>query len=198
MHKSGVKRLTIHSVLFRLCSRLAVLRRWGGRTFSGEVAIPEMGNGRRLDWMIRSLGAMRRSERTRCAVWGVAAFAVGLAGCASVGGVNRDSSADAKKAVVTERIYARWQALIKGDLETAYTYLSAASQEAMPLKVYEIKVKPGMWRSVKIDSLQCEAETCKAKMTLTYDHARMKGIQTPFEEDWIIDKGTAWYVYRAE
>ncbi len=33
-------------------------------------------------------------------------------------------------------------------------------------------------------------------MILTYDHEMMKGIQTPFEESWIIEKGTAWYVYR--
>ena len=151
-----------------------------------------------MEWMIRRLGAMRRSDQARCEIWGAALLAIGLAGCASTGGLSRDSVPEAKQAVVTERIYARWQALIKGDLDTAYTYMSAASQEAMPLKLYKVKVKPGMWRSVKIDSLQCEGEVCKAKMTLTYDHARMKGIQTPFEEDWIIDKGTAWYVYRAE
>ncbi len=151
-----------------------------------------------MEWMIRRLGAMRRSDRARCAIWGAALAAIGLAGCASMSGLNRDSPAEAKQAVVTERIYARWQALIKGDLDTAYTYLSTASQEAMPLKVYKIKIKPGMWRSVQINSLQCEAEICKAKMTLTYDHRLMKDIQTPFEENWIIDKGTAWYVYRAE
>jgi hypothetical protein len=66
----------------------------------------------------------------------------------------------------------------------------------MSLKVYKAKHKPGMWRAVKIESMQCEAEICKAKMILTYDHERMKGIQTPFEESWIIEKGTAWYVNR--
>ena len=153
-----------------------------------------------MDWMIRGLGATRRVYRARWAICVV----MGLVGCASTGGLNRDSMgglnsdspAEAKQAVVTERIHARWQALIKGDLDTAYTYMSAASQETTPLNVYKLKHKPGMWRSVKIDSLQCEAEICKAKMTLTYDHARMKGIQTPFEESWIIDKGTAWYVNR--
>ena len=58
------------------------------------------------------------------------------------------------------------------------------------------KIKPGTWRAVKIDSMQCEAEICQAKMTLTYDHRMMKGIQTPFEETWILEKGNAWYVYR--
>ena len=124
-------------------------------------------------------------------------IAVTVAACASMpGALSKDSTDDAKRSVVSERINARWQALIKGDLDRAYTYMSGASQETMPLKVYKDKIKPGMWRSVKIESLQCEAEICKAKMILTYDHERMKGIQTPIEESWIIEKGTAWYVNR--
>ena len=86
--------------------------------------------------------------------------------------------------------------MIKGDLDQAYTFLSVGSQEAMPLKMYKEKIKPGMWRSVKVDSMECEAEICRAKMTLTYDHRMMKGIQTPFEETWILENGNAWYVYR--
>ena len=50
--------------------------------------------------------------------------------------------------------------------------------------------------SVKIDSMNCDAEICQVKMTLTYDHKMMKGVQTPFQETWILEKGNAWYVYR--
>jgi hypothetical protein len=188
--------LTIHRDLFRLCSGLAVLRRLGGRGFSGDVVIPDGNNWRRMHWMIGKLRSVRRFYRVQRGYWSVALLAVAVTGCASMGGLTKDSSAEAKQALVSERINARWQALIKGDVDTAYTYMSAASQEAMPLKVYKVKHKPGMWRSVRIESLQCEAEICKAKMILTYDHERMKGIQTPFEESWIIEKGTAWYVNR--
>jgi hypothetical protein len=175
---------------------LAVLWRRGSRAFTGEVAIPEAGNWRRMHWMTGKAGAVRQIDRMKRGCWCLALIAVAVAGCASMGGITKDSPAEAKQALVAERINARWQALIKGDLDTAYTYMSAASQEAMPLKVYKSKHKPGMWRSVRIESLQCEAEICKAKMILTYDHERMKGIQTPFEESWIIEKGTAWYVNR--
>jgi predicted small secreted protein len=122
--------------------------------------------------------------------------ATSLAGCASMSGGGKDLGPEAKKALVSERINARWNALIKGDLDQAYTYMSAGSQEAMPLKVYKAKIKPGMWRSVQIDGMDCEAEICEVKMTLTYDHQRMKGVQTPFKETWILEKGNAWYVYR--
>lgn len=121
-----------------------------------------------------------------------------IAGCASVpvGELGKDSPQEAKNAVLTERINARWNALIKGDLETAYTYLSASSKEAFPFNVYKQKVHAGMWRSVRIDSVGCDGAVCWAKMTLTYDHKLMKGVQTPFSEAWVIDKGTAWYVYQ--
>jgi hypothetical protein len=176
---------------------LAVLWRRGSRAFSGEVAGPTPGVRQGKETMIGTACAVYKSEWTVAARWASLLIAVAVAACASMpSALSKDSTAEAKRAVVSERINARWQALIKGDLDTAYTYMSAASQETMPLNVYKGKVKPGMWRSVKIESLQCEAEICKAKMALTYDHARMKGIQTPFEEDWIIDKGTAWYVYR--
>ena len=104
--------------------------------------------------------------------------------------------AEGKRALVAERVNARWNALINGDLERAYTFMSAGSQAATPLDVYKVKIKPGMWRAVKIDSMDCDEEICRVKMTLTYDHRMMKGIQTPFQETWILEKGNAWYVYQ--
>lgn len=113
-----------------------------------------------------------------------------------MGGLSSDSPPQAKAAVVNERAQARWQALINGDLDEAYTYMSAASREAYSLKVYKARTKPGMWKAIKIDSVDCEAEICQVRMMLTYDHRMMKGVQTPLTESWIIEKGTAWYVYQ--
>jgi hypothetical protein len=33
-------------------------------------------------------------------------------------------------------------------------------------------------------------------MQITYDTRRMRGIQTPLDESWIIENGSAWYIYR--
>ncbi len=145
--------------------------------------------GSRLD-----VGRLRRGIAS-CLL--AASTIVAATGCATMGGsLSKDSPIEAKREVLTQRINARWDALIKGDLDTAYTYLSAASKEAYPLKVYKSKVKPGGWRSVKIDEIGCDAEICWAKMVLTYDHRVMKGVQTPFTENWIIEKGNAWFVYQ--
>ncbi len=200
VHKSGVKRLTMHSDLFSLRSRVAVLRRWDGRVFSGAVTAPVPGAWQRMRSAIRLQLAEKTlasddSRQRRMALLAIS-LAASLAGCASMSGDGKDLAPEAKQALVSERINARWNALIKGDLDRAYTFMSAGSQEAMPLRLYKEKIKPGMWRAVKIDSMNCDAEICQAKMTLTYDHKMMKGVQTPFQETWILEKGNAWYVYR--
>ena len=64
----------------------------------------------------------------------------------------------------------------------------------MPLDLYKAKHKVGMYRSVKIDGVDCEADTCTVKLSLTYDYKRIKGITTPLVEKWIITQGQAWFV----
>ena len=53
-----------------------------------------------------------------------------------------------------------------------------------------------MWRQAKVEKVECEAEVCRVELQITLDHKLMKGIQTPLNESWIIEKGSAWYVYR--
>jgi hypothetical protein len=120
------------------------------------------------------------------------ALGVGLVGCA---GISADSSAEAKQRLVSERAEARWQALIKGDVDAAYQFLSAGSKAATSLAAYKAKVKPGLWRKAKVDKVKCEAEICKADVTVTYDYRNVKGLDSPVPETWIIENGSAWYVY---
>jgi hypothetical protein len=130
----------------------------------------------------------------RCGL-GLAAVLAGLAvaGCAYV---SATSAPEAKQKFVAERAEARWQALIKGDLDAAYVFLSPASKKATPLPAYKAQIRPGMWRQVKVDKVDCEAEVCKVQLQVTYDARQMKGIQTPLWESWVIEDGSAWYVYR--
>jgi hypothetical protein len=120
-----------------------------------------------------------------------------------MGGVSKDSPPDVKAAVVKERSQARWQALIKGDLDAAYAYLSPGSKAATSIEAYRRQIHPGMWRSVKVDSVECEGELCSVKLQLTYDVPRgpmsprpITGIETPIGERWIIENGSAWFVYK--
>jgi hypothetical protein len=119
-------------------------------------------------------------------------------GCSTVpfGGFSASSSVEQKNASVRERAISRWQALIGNDIPRAYEFLSPTTREVVSLDQYRAKVARGTFRAAKIDTVDCEAELCKVKIQLTYDRARMKGIQTPVEETWIIERGQFWYVFR--
>ncbi len=158
-------------------------------TLQGRLSSLESGNA---GFWLRLLQGWLRSVIGLVLVGAVAACAT----TAGTGTLTNDSPPEVKRAVLTERINARWDALIKGDMDTAYTFLSQASKDAYPLNVYKNKVKPGLWRSVKIDAVDCDGTVCWAKMVLTYDHRTMKGVQTPFTESWIIEKGNAWFIFQ--
>jgi hypothetical protein len=97
--------------------------------------------------------------------------------------------------MVTARATARWDAMVKGDLDTAYGYMSPASRQVTSLEKYKTNSRRGGFREVKIENVACEADACVVRLLVTYDHPRMKGITTPIIESWIIDGGQAWYVY---
>ena len=119
-----------------------------------------------------------------------------VGGCASVGSLSADAPSEVKNKAVAARAEARWERLVNGDLAGAYEYLSPASRATMPLDLYKAKHKVGMYRSVKVDGVDCEADTCTVKLSLTYDYKRVKGITTPLVEKWIITQGQAWFVDR--
>ena len=125
-----------------------------------------------------------------------------ISGCTGVGGLRADTPAEVKREAVAARAQARWEHLINRDLDGAYAYLSPASRATTPLDVYKAQLRVGMYRSVKVDNVKCEAEACTVMLSLTYEHARMgsrKGmaITTPLTEKWIISQGQAWFVERS-
>ena len=128
----------------------------------------------------------------------MAAVMLGVAACATgpIGGVSKDTSPEAREAVVTKRAQERWDALFKGDVKGAYAYLSPASRAVVSLERYQTRTNPTNYRSVKLDKVSCEGEICKLRFWLTFDHRMMAGVQTPLEETWVIENGQAWYVYR--
>src|SRR5207302_9114195 len=101
-----------------------------------------------------------------------------------------------KSAAVRERAEARWQALIRDDIAAAYGYLSPTTRDVVSLDQYRAKLARGTFRDAKIDTVDCDAELCNVKVRLTVDRARMKGMVTPLEERWILERGQFWYVYR--
>lgn len=129
-----------------------------------------------------------------------AGLVVGMlaAGCATDSGLKADSPAALKEKVVAQRAEARWQALIQRDYKGAYEYLSRASRETTSLEKFQAKIQAIEYRAVTIDRVECTGEVCKVTLKLTYDFqpAKARGVVTLLDEDWIIDQGGAWFVFR--
>jgi hypothetical protein len=125
--------------------------------------------------------------------------AVTLAGCAAMAGIGRlsaDSSPEAKREVVSARAEARWQDLIKGDLDAAYQYLSPGSKATISLAAYKATHNTSIYRAAKVDKVDCEGAACKVTLTVRYDYQRFKGVETPLTEQWVIEGGQAWILVR--
>lgn len=115
-----------------------------------------------------------------------------LIGCSAV-----DTTFNASpQAVVEKRAVERWQALIRSDVDAAYKYLTPALRNTMSLERYRDKVKPGLWRNVKVSSVACQADTCKAKVVVQYDIRDLKGLEKEFEETWLKESDNWWYVWK--
>ncbi len=123
-----------------------------------------------------------------------------LGGCATgLGptGLAPDAPAEVKRDAVAARAKARWEALIKADLDGAYAFLSPASRATMPLDLYKAKHRVGMYRAVDIDAVSCQGDACTVNLRVTYDHKRLKGTKVPLVEKWVITEGQAWFVDRS-
>jgi hypothetical protein len=123
-------------------------------------------------------------------------IAAAVAGCASVpgGGLSSASPAEVKAAAVTERANARWQAMIKGDFQTAYDMMTDASRKAVTLERFRGRSRSAVFTDAKVQKVACEADSCKVDVFVTYDHPKLKGVGFPATETWIIERGTFWYV----
>ncbi len=128
---------------------------------------------------------------------GCIAVAVLAAGCVTLGGsIAPDASPEAKRAAVRERSEARWQAILKGNVAAAYEFYSPGSRQQVSLPTFEARTRGVSFRDVKVEAVECEAEICKVRISITYDHRLMKGMVTPAGETWIIEQGQAWYVWQ--
>jgi hypothetical protein len=144
--------------------------------------------------VLRGFGGRRAGVREWAKRGAAVAVLVGVAGCASVGGLSKDTPAEAKQAAVTQRVQARWAAMIDGNLELAYTFLSPASKGIVSLEQFKRQARTG-YREAKVQKVECDGALCKVQLMVTYDHKVVQGMTTPLAENWVIDEGQAWLVW---
>lgn len=123
-----------------------------------------------------------------------AAAVVVLAGCAASGSLTRESPVEARQAATTARVQARWDAVIQGDYEQAYSYMTEASRELVSLERFKGRFGAVAYRSAKVQGVSCDADACKADVIVGYDHRRIKGGATRLTETWVLERGQMSYV----
>lgn len=130
----------------------------------------------------------------------VAVLGVVVASCATL---KPDSPDEEKVKLVTERAAARWQAIIGKDFATAYEYFSPSSRTAVTPAGFKTVASRLDYRAVKVTGATCEGGTCRVRLVLTYNASvatrgetiPVNSINTPLDENWIIEKGQLWYVW---
>ena len=116
------------------------------------------------------------------------AFAVG---CASV------SRAPATpEQAVQARAQERWNALIAGQLDKAFEYITPSGRSTLPLEVYRARLTGTSWRGAKVTGAVCEPEVCDVTVTLDIDVLPNLPYQQVITEKWLLDGGKWWFVYR--
>lgn len=117
------------------------------------------------------------------------AVSVGLAGCATV------AKGPAPEEIVKDRAQARWNALVQGDLKTAYGYYGPGTRQTLSLADFAAGMKIGFWKAVTVDKVECDSpDRCEVSTTIEYEY-RGQRIKTPSRETWI-HEGSDWWLVR--
>lgn len=122
----------------------------------------------------------------------LAAAAIALAGCAT--------TSQTPEQAVQQRANARWQALIKGDFDKAWTYTTPKFRSEVKQADYKERFSAtNPWISAHTRAVECQPALCLAKMQLTLRNVvpgfakSMPEITTYFDEAWVREEGQWWY-----
>jgi hypothetical protein len=121
-------------------------------------------------------------------------------GCANVGPSSDAASVQVSKASSAEKLVMlraqqRWDALMEGELNKAYAFISPAGRAKLQAQDYRTRVNTGHFRKAVVQEATCQADSCEVKVSLDYVVGDLPLKQT-LSEIWILDEGNWWFVYR--
>jgi hypothetical protein len=120
-----------------------------------------------------------------------AALAATLAGCANLPG--RDATT-----TVQERAQARWNALVAGQIDKAYTYMTPSFRALTPYDSYRNSFgAAASWKAADVIDVRCETERCEVSVRLRIQIpvSSIGPITTDTKEVWIQENGQ-WWLYQ--
>jgi len=98
--------------------------------------------------------------------------------------------------VVKEKSQARWDALVKGDLKTAYEFYTPTTRQSLKYEGFVIAYPQNLYKSATVDKVNCpKPDLCYADVTL---ENLVKGhrIKGPLRETWIREGNDWWYAWK--
>jgi hypothetical protein len=100
--------------------------------------------------------------------------------------------------VVHERAQQRWDALLSGDIERAYGFITPAYRATRSLALYRARFGAAVqWNDATVQSVECEAERCRVVVNLSYRLIRQRMENTrPMDEVWVFSEGNWWIQLR--
>ena len=111
-----------------------------------------------------------------------------MAACATV---NPRNSED----IVRGKAQARWNALVQGDVKTAYEAFSPGSRATESLADFASGIRIGFWKAVVVERVECGADSCEVSSSIEYDHRGMR-VKTPHRETWVREGSDWWFLRR--
>ena len=134
---------------------------------------------------------MRRMSVSLCRTITLAmVFALGASGCAIM-----DSFQDPQQRV-TKRAQQHLDALMAGDMEKAFSFLSPAFRETTTWQRYSTKYAGvANWREATVERVDCEIDRCDVAVAIRYVLVRPKVENTRFIDEVWIEVGGQWYIY---
>jgi hypothetical protein len=110
------------------------------------------------------------------------------AGCAALG-------PRGDREVVAQKAKERWDAVIAGDLKTAYGFISPAGRTVLPYEGYERGIKKGFHKAARVGEVRCTGpELCEVTLEIEYEFSGRR-MKTPFFEKWVKQDAQWWYLY---
>lgn len=95
-----------------------------------------------------------------------------------------------------ERAQARWNALVAGEIKTAYEYFSPGSRSLMTAQQYEGTLRKGFWKTAKVEKVECATQdSCFVHVSIEYEFQGRR-TKTPLGETWIREGSNWWYVQK--
>lgn len=129
-----------------------------------------------------------------------AVVAMVMAGCAMTPADN-DGWRESQRAILKSRAEARWQSLINGEFDKAYSYLSPEYRAVVNLQQYKGKFGRVLaWRLARADDIRYDSPTVASvsvEVTYRLDLPGARGEQIEnkkvLAEKWLYRDGGWWY-----